>query len=162
MGLYFLAETIYSITDLLKIWCKDTKKATENIDYLRIFVILQTNMNVLGNIKTIALKLWRSQVLKYAVVCLIGVLIVGFLDENSVMSHLKNRQRISELEEEIDKYNADFRRDQSQIRELDRNPKAMEKVARERYYMKADDEDIFILSDDDRAPKPIVTNETAE
>lgn len=119
-------------------------------------------MNVLGNIKTIALKLWRSQVLKYAVVCLIGVLIVGFLDENSVMSHLKNRQRISELEEEIDKYNADFRRDQSQIRELDRNPKAMEKVARERYYMKADDEDIFILSDDDRAPKPIVTNETAE
>lgn len=119
-------------------------------------------MNVLGNIKTIALKVWRSQALKYAVVCLIGVLIVGFLDENSVMSHLRNRQRISELEEEIDKYNADFRRVQSQIRELDRNPKAMEKVARERYYMKADDEDIFILSDDDRAPKPIVTNETAE
>lgn len=119
-------------------------------------------MKVLSNIKTIALKVWRSQALKYTVVCLVGVLIVGFLDENSVMSHLKNRQRISELEEEIDKYNADFRRDQSQIRELDRNPKAMEKVARERYYMKADDEDIFILSDDDRAPKPIVTNETAE
>ena len=119
-------------------------------------------MKVLSNIKTIALKVWRSQALKYTVVCLVGVLIVGFLDENSVMSHLKNRQRISELEDEIEKYNADFRRDQSQIRELDRNPKAMEKIARERYFMKADDEDIFVLSDDDRAPKPIVTNETAE
>ena len=119
-------------------------------------------MKVLSNIKTIALKVWRSQALKYAVVCLFGVLIVGFLDENSVMSHMKNRQRISELEEEIEKYNADFRRDQAQIRQLDRDPKAMEKIARERYFMKADDEDIFVLSDDDRAPKPIVTNETAE
>ncbi|MBO4464609.1 MAG: septum formation initiator family protein [Prevotella sp.] len=119
-------------------------------------------MKVLSNIKTVALKVWRSQALKYTVVCLVGVLIVGFLDENSVMSHLKNRQRISELEDEIEKYNADFRRDQSQIRELDRNPKAMEKIARERYFMKTDDEDIFVLSDDDRAPKPIVTNETAE
>jgi cell division protein FtsB len=38
----------------------------------------------------------------------------------------------------------------------------MEKIARERYYMKADDEDIFILSDDDRSPKPIVGNEAVK
>jgi hypothetical protein len=38
----------------------------------------------------------------------------------------------------------------------------MEKIARERYFMKADDEDIFVLSDDDRTPKPIVGNETAK
>ncbi len=119
-------------------------------------------MKVLDNIKAIALKVWRSQALKYTVVCLVGVLIVGFLDENSVMSHLKNRQRIDELGEEIEKYNADFRRDQMQIRQLDKDPKAMEKIARERYYMKADDEDIFVLSDDDRSPKPIVIDETAE
>ena len=109
-----------------------------------------------------ALKVWRSQALKYSVVVVLGVLIVGFLDENSVMSHLRNRHRIGELQEEIDKYNAEFQRDQAQIRELDRNPKAIEKIARERYYMKADDEDIFVLSDDDRSPKPIVDHEAAE
>ena len=119
-------------------------------------------MKVVDRIKTIALKVWRSQALKYTVVCVLGVLLVGFLDENSVMSHLKNRHRIAELQEEIDQYNAEFRRDQAQIRELERNPKAIEKIARERYYMKADGEDIFILSDDDRAPKPIVSNEAAE
>ncbi len=119
-------------------------------------------MKVVNRIKVIALKVWHSQALKYSVVCLIGVLIVGFLDENSVMSHLKNRHRISELEEEIEKYNAEFKRDQAQIRELDKNPKAIEKIARERYYMKADDEDIFILSDDDRTPNPIVSDETVE
>ena len=119
-------------------------------------------MKVLDNIKVLAPKIWRSQALKYSLVCLLGVLIVGFLDENSIWNHFKNQQRISELEEEIDKYNAAYERDQNQIRQLNKDPKAMEKIARERYYMKADDEDIFVLSDDDREAKPIVSHETAE
>ena len=39
-------------------------------------------------------------------------------------------------------------KNQAQIRELDNNPKAIEKIARERYFMKTDEEDIFVLSDD--------------
>ena len=39
---------------------------------------------------------------------------------------------------------------------------AIEKIARERYFMKTDDEDIFVLSDDDRAPKSIVSDEAAQ
>lgn len=120
------------------------------------------NMKVLQNIRTFALRVWRSQFLKYAVVCIAGVLIVGFLDDNSVWSHMKNLQRISELQEETEKYNANFERDQAQIRELNKNPKAIERIARERYYMKADNEDIFILSDDDRTPQPIVSHETVK
>jgi len=122
-------------------------------------------MKVVDSIKKYVLIVWRSQALKYAVVCVVGVLIVGFLDENSLWNHLKNRQRIDELKEEKARYHASFQRDQAQIRELDRNPKAMEKIARERYFMKADDEDIFVLSeenDDSRAPQPIVNDETAE
>ena len=38
----------------------------------------------------------------------------------------------------------------------------MEKIARERYFMKADDEDIFVLSDDERAPKSVVSDATAQ
>ena len=119
-------------------------------------------MKVLSNIKVFAQKVLHSQATKYTVVCLLGVLIVGFLDENSIWSHFKNKQRISDLEEEVAKYNADYERDQAQIRELNRNPKAMEKIARERYFMKADDEDIFVLSDDDREAKPLVSHETTE
>lgn len=119
---------------------------------------MQTNyriMKVFTSIKAFLLRVWHSAFLKYAVVCIAGVLIVGFFDENSVWSHLKNLQHISELTEETEKYNADFQRDQAQIRELDKNPKAIEKIARERYFMKADDEDIFVLSDDDREPQPL-------
>ncbi len=125
---------------------------------------MQTNyriMKVITSIKTFLLRVWHSMFLKYAVVFIAGVAIVGFLDENSVWSHLKNLQRISELTEETEKYNAQYHRDQAQIRELDKNPKAMEKIARERYFMKADDEDIFVLSDDGQEAKPL-TDETTE
>ena len=116
-------------------------------------------MKVINSIKKYTLIVWRSQALKYAVVCVVAVLIVGFLDENSMWNHLKNRQRIEELTEEKARYNADYERDKAQIRELDRNPKAMEKIARERYFMKADDEDIFMLSDDQET---MTSDETAE
>ena len=119
-------------------------------------------MKVLTSIKAYVLRMWRSVYFKYAVVCVIGIVLVGFLDDNSLWSHFKNTQRIEELEREKEKYNADFQRDQAQIKELNKNPKAMEKIARERYYMKADDEDIFVLSDDEREAKPLETNERVE
>ena len=126
---------------------------------------MQTNykyMEVFSSIKSFLLRILHSMFFRYTVVCILGVLIVGYLDENSLWNHMKNRQRINELQEETAKYNAEFRRDQARIRELDRNPKAMEKIARERFFMKADDEDIFVLSDDDREVKGVVGDETAE
>ena len=124
---------------------------------------MQTNyiiMKVFTSIKTFLLRVWRSAFLKYAVVFFAGVAIVGFLDENSVWSHVKNLQRISELTEETKKYNEEFQRDQAQVRELDKNPKAIERIARERYFMKADDEDIFVLSDDERELTPLTHEKT--
>ena len=126
---------------------------------------MQTNyeyMKVFNSVKLFLLRVWHSMFFKYSIVFILGILIVGYLDENSVWNHLKNRQRINELKEETENYNAIYRRDQAQIRELDRNPKAMEKIARERYFMKADDEDIFVLSDDDREAKGVVNHEAAE
>ena len=126
---------------------------------------MQTNykyMKVISIIKSFLLRILHSMFFRYTVVCILGVLIVGYLDENSLWNHMKNRQRINELQEETAKYNAVYRRDQARIRELDRNPKAMEKIARERFFMKADDEDIFVLSDDDREIKGVVEHETAE
>lgn len=97
---------------------------------------------------------------KYWIVVILGVLIVGFLDENSLLKHIQNRMLVSDLKEQIDTYNSQYERDEQQIKELRRNPKAITKIAREKYFMKADDEDIFVLSDDQ---KPIKENdETAK
>ena len=47
-------------------------------------------MKVLNNIKAFGIKVLRLRGLKYVIVCILGVLIIGFLDENSVWSHMKN------------------------------------------------------------------------
>ncbi len=93
-------------------------------------------------------------------VSLIAIVVIGFVDENSVWHHFQNKQKIDELEEEIQKYKAEHQRNSAQIKILESDPKAMEKIARERYFMKEDGEDIFVLSDDDQE-KP-VEDETAE
>ena len=103
----------------------------------------------------------RSRSLKYAVVLVAGVAFVGFIDKNSAWSHLRNVQRISELQAEIKSYRSQYERDKQQLHKLETDPKAIEKIARERYFMKMDDEDIFVLSDD-RTDKTDNDNVTTE
>lgn len=85
---------------------------------------------------------------KYLIVIVISVAIISFVDENSFMRIFQYKMEISDLKSEIKKYNDINENDIRQLRELKRNPKAIQKIARERYFMKADDEDIFVLSDD--------------
>ncbi len=104
---------------------------------------------VMKKVKTILLRILRIPALKYIVVTILAVVLIGFLDDNSVWHHIRNKQYISELEDEIAKYEELNQSNQEKIRELDSNPKAIEKIARERYFMKTDEEDIFVLSEDE-------------
>lgn len=97
---------------------------------------------------------------KYAITIIVGVLLVGFVDDNSFMRRVQLDMQISDLQAEIDKYNAQNEEDMKQLKALRQRPYAFEKIARERYFMKADDEDIFVLSDDE-TPKT-EDNETTE
>ena len=103
---------------------------------------------IMKQLKKLAAKLYSSPWLKYGVVALLAFVFIGFVDENSVWSHVKNQRRIGELREEISRQNAQYNHDKQQIKMLDSNPKAIEKIARERYFMKEDNEDIFVFSGD--------------
>lgn len=98
---------------------------------------------------------------KYWIVLIIGGLIVGVLDENSFYQRIKYELQISELKEQISEFNSQYEKDEAQLKELRRNPKAITKIARERYFMKADDEDIFVLSGD-LQPKTEEKDETVK
>ena len=54
----------------------------------------------------------------------------------------------ADLEEEIERYNKQDAASRRQLDELKTSPNAVEKVARERYFMKKDNEDVFVLSTD--------------
>ena len=49
------------------------------------------------------------------------------------------------LQDEISNYEDQYERDTKTLLELDSSPKAIEKVARERYFMKKPNEDVYIF-----------------
>lgn len=102
-------------------------------------------------------KIFRSiphlRSVKYIIALAAAVILIGFGGGNSLWAHFGYVNRIGELHDEIDHFDSEYRRNQAQIRELQSNPKKMERIARERYFMKSADEDIFVLSDDDRQPQ---------
>jgi cell division protein FtsB len=82
---------------------------------------------------------------KYVVTFLIIALIVGVVDEDSFLNRHPRRVRIEMLQQEIDNYKHQYNEADRKIRELENNPKAVEKIARERYHMKRANEDVFVF-----------------
>lgn len=99
---------------------------------------------------------------KYLVVLALGVLLVGFMGENSVIGHLRKKNRMKELKSEIAQHKALTKANLEQIYLMKTDKKTMERVAREQHFMKMDDEDVFVLSDDDPRPQTLTGNETVE
>ena len=82
---------------------------------------------------------------KYLLTVLFIALIVGVVDEDSFLNRHPRRVRIKTLQQEIASYKRQFEEADSKIRELENNPKAVEKIARERYRMKRPGEDVFVF-----------------
>lgn len=75
------------------------------------------------------------------------VLIVGFIDDNSFMHRFDRRSRMGQLRNEIEAYKTQYEKADQQLREMDSDPKSIEKMARERYFMKRQGEDVFVIRD---------------
>ncbi len=84
----------------------------------------------------------------YLLVILIGVAITGVIDENSFRKQVMLHMELSELKAELEKAEEQFERDSIRLSALNANQKGVERIARERYFMKRPNEDIFILSTD--------------
>ena len=79
---------------------------------------------------------------------LVFVLIIGVLDDNSLIRRVFHWREIRELNTEIERYRSQYEEDSRALKELTSNPEALEKIAREKYKMKKADEDIFIFEED--------------
>ena len=84
---------------------------------------------------------------KYLITVLAFLVIIVFLDENSLIQRAQHRQEINDLRTEIEKYRKQYEDDTERLKELTTNPEALEKIAREKYYMKKPNEDIFIFEE---------------
>ncbi len=82
---------------------------------------------------------------KYWITVLVFAVIIGFLDENSLVRRIGYEREISQLNEEIDKYKAEYDESTERLNELTTNPEAIEQIAREKYLMKKPNEDIYVI-----------------
>ena len=86
--------------------------------------------------------------LKYVVALAIFIGVIGFVGESSLVNRIAQQQEISRLRAEIDEHNRKFEQDKKTLNALKYDDEAVRDVARSRYYMKSDNEDIFIVEDD--------------
>jgi cell division protein FtsB len=84
---------------------------------------------------------------KYVIAITVMFVFIVFLDENSVMKRMKLNQEISRLRKEIRYY--EVLRDQSsqKLENLHAGKEELERVAREEYLMKKENEEIFIIEE---------------
>lgn len=82
---------------------------------------------------------------KYTLTFLAFAVWVSFFDKNDILSQMDLRKEVKKLETEKQYFVTEISKNKSDMKELMTNPKNLEKFAREKYLMKKDDEDVFVL-----------------
>ncbi len=81
---------------------------------------------------------------------IIGLVVwIVFFDKNDLKTQLELRDDVKKLQEERNYYAAEIKQITSDISELNTNPETLEKFAREKYLMKKDNEDIFVIVEEE-------------
>jgi len=84
---------------------------------------------------------------KYLIVFLVFAVWVTFFDEHSLVHRWESYRRISQMEKELNYYQDEIKLTRQKKNELQSSDENLEKFAREHYYMKRQDEDIFIIKE---------------
>ncbi len=84
----------------------------------------------------------------FVIVFIVFAIWMLFIDSNSLLIHRELNQDIDDLENEKQYYNDEIEKDNKAIKELSTDD-GIEKLAREKYYMKKENEDIYIIEYED-------------
>ena len=84
---------------------------------------------------------------KYLAVTIIFLLILIFFDENNIIKHIQLRRQESQLKAEIKELQQEHDIIMRKLGELEKDAEVLEKVAREKYGMHLDNEEIFIIKE---------------
>lgn len=82
---------------------------------------------------------------KYVVAASLFLLWIVFFDENNMVQHHRNKQRLKALKEQRTFYREKIEADNLKMEELRSGAKNLEKYAREQFYMSRPDEDLFLV-----------------
>ncbi len=89
---------------------------------------------------------------RYFIAPMLLLVWVAFFDSNNIFSQLESRRQLQKLKDEKNYYADKIQEVRANYKELSSDPKTMEKYARERYYMKKQNEEIFLIVEETRKP----------
>ncbi len=82
---------------------------------------------------------------RYAITAIVFLAWITFFDQNNLITQIQYRMELDQLEEEKEFYQEELKVIQSDLKELESNPKSLEKFAREKYLMKKENEELFVI-----------------
>lgn len=85
---------------------------------------------------------------KYYISIIVFVVWIAFFDRNDFISQYTYNQKLKQLKRDKEYFLTEIEKDKKNLDELISNAQNLEKFAREKYLMKKDNEDIFILVED--------------
>lgn len=85
---------------------------------------------------------------KYLLTALVfGVWLVFFDDRDIITTHFKHRKELHQLQQSRDYYVEQIELTQKELDQLKNDPALLEKYAREKYRMKKENEDLFVVEE---------------
>ena len=88
---------------------------------------------------------------KYLIALGVFTVIMLFFDKNDVFTQSARKSQLRDLQESRQYYTERIATERKELEELKSNPGTLEKYAREKYLMKRDNEDLFIIPDEQAA-----------
>jgi cell division protein FtsB len=82
---------------------------------------------------------------KYIIALIAFVVWMIFFDAKDILTQRERTSELHELQESKTYYTAEIAKERKALEELKSNPAGIEKFAREKYMMKRDNEDLFII-----------------
>ena len=84
---------------------------------------------------------WFSN--RYVLTAAVGLVWVTFISEIDLVYLAKSQLELNRLENQVAHYELEIEATRNQLDDLTSNPERLERFAREKYFMKRDNEDLF-------------------
>jgi cell division protein DivIC len=90
---------------------------------------------------------------KYFISFIAFAAILLFFDKNDLFTQFARRRELKELQQSKHYYSTRTDAERKELEELKSNPATLEKYAREKYLMKRDNEDLFVIPESGKSEK---------
>lgn len=90
-------------------------------------------------------KVCRFLLNKYVIATVIFLLVIGFIDTNNIGQFFRNRATLKAQREQMEFYRREIASMEEKLEQLQSKKDSLEQFAREEYFYKEKDEDVYLL-----------------